>query len=270
MQVAAPPKGSISVGMVVGLVLEEEQPVLILAVDVAPCIFTVQALISSDSSRSVRMPCVFSHLRADGAHVHEADGLVLAAQLVAHGHDSGRRRPARAASSIWHVVQHGAEGGVAAVIGPVGVDHLDLGDGGVAASPQRKYSWQNARSPRSMARPVLVDELLQARLVQLVEAVQHLHRRRARDSPSSGWPRCLERSLAGLHRVDDVLLDRLPRLLVGQGAFQQVDAGRAHQRALALADELDALGGRVGALVELAGQVLHGEHDAPSATGSSA
>ena len=31
-----------------------------------------------------------------------------------------------------HVVQDGAEGGVAAVVGPVGVDHADLGDGGVA------------------------------------------------------------------------------------------------------------------------------------------
>jgi len=68
----------------------------------------------------------------------------------------------------------------------------------------------------------------------------------------------LQRSLAGLHRVDDVLLD-LCHLLLGQGTLQQVDAGRAHQRALALADELDALGGRIGALVELAGQILHGE-----------
>ena len=49
---------------------------------------------------------------------------------------------------------------------------------------------------------------------------------------------------------------------VGQLTFQQVDAGRAHQRAVALADELDALGGRVGALVELAGQILHGERHA--------
>ena len=30
------------------------------------------------------------------------------------------------------IVQDGAEGGVAAVVGPVGVDHADLGDGGIA------------------------------------------------------------------------------------------------------------------------------------------
>ena len=79
----------------------------------------------------------------------------------------------------------------------------------------------------------------------------------------------LQRSLAGLHRVDDIFLD-LSQLLVGQSALQQVDLGGADQRALALADELDALGGRIGALVELAGQVLHGKgHAAILRQGSS-
>ena len=68
----------------------------------------------------------------------------------------------------------------------------------------------------------------------------------------------LQRSLAGFHRVDDILFD-LGHLLGGQSALQQVDTGRAHQRALALTDELDALGSRSCALVELAGQILHGE-----------
>jgi len=53
----------------------------------------------------------------------------------------------------------------------------------------------------------------------------------------------------------------------GQSTLQQVDAGRAHQRALTLTDELDALGGRVGALVELAGQVLHGKGHAAVRSG---
>ena len=41
---------------------------------------------------------------------------------------------------------------------------------------------------------------------------------------------------------------------VGQFAFQRVQLGGADGRALALGDELDAFGGGVGALVELAGQ----------------
>ena len=56
----------------------------------------------------------------------------------------------------------------------------------------------------------------------------------------------------------DVFLD-LRHLLVGQLAFQQIDTGGAHQRTLALTDELDALGGRISALVELAGQILDSE-----------
>ena len=36
----------------------------------------------------------------------------------------------------WTLVQLGAERGVTAVVGPVGVDHLDLGDRGLAAAPR--------------------------------------------------------------------------------------------------------------------------------------
>ena len=46
---------------------------------------------------------------------------------------------------------------------------------------------------------------------------------------------------------------------VGQFAFQRVQLGGTDRRALALGDELDAFGGGVGALVELAGQELGGE-----------
>ena len=45
-----------------------------------------------------------------------------------------------------------------------------------------------------------------------------------------------------------------------QRAVKCVDGRGAHGRAFALADELDALARRIGALVKLAGQVLHGEH----------
>ena len=48
-------------------------------------------------------------------------------------------------------------------------------------------------------------------------------------------------------------------VLCGEVALEHVDLGRAHVRALAGAHELHALARGVGALVELAGQVLHGE-----------
>ena len=48
--------------------------------------------------------------------------------------------------------------------------------------------------------------------------------------------------------------------LFGHLAVEQVDFGAEHFRALAPGDELDALGAGVRALVELAGQVLHGKY----------
>ncbi len=62
----------------------------------------------------------------------------------------------------------------------------------------------------------------QACLIQLVEAVQHLHFGGDGILHLQGGL-VVQRSLAGLHRVDDIFLD-LSHLLIGQGAFQQVDA----------------------------------------------
>ena len=46
---------------------------------------------------------------------------------------------------------------------------------------------------------------------------------------------------------------------LGELALEQIDLGGADGRALALGDQLDALAGGVGALVELAGEELDGE-----------
>ena len=55
--------------MVVGLVLKQEQPVLVLAVDI-----------------DLHLDSLLKVLGADGAHVHEADGLGVATELMAHLH----------------------------------------------------------------------------------------------------------------------------------------------------------------------------------------
>ena len=243
--------------VVVGLVLEEEQPVLVLAVDVALDLHGAGVDLLG-LVEVLQDALLFQFLGTDGGQVHHAAGLVLTAKVGAHGHV--------AVEGLLHhgivdldVVQNGSEGGVAAVVRPVGVDHLDLGDGRVALL-RAEILLAELDVAQVHGEALLVDELFQACLIQLVEAVQHLHFGGDGILHLQG-SLGVQRSLAGLHRVDDVFLD-LSHLLVGQGAFQQVDAGRAHQRAVALADELDALGGRVGALVELAGQILHGERHA--------
>ena len=77
---------------------------------------------------------LFQDLRADGGNVHQGlrplGGLFLAVdfhpcgQIPLVGSLNGR-------VVDLHLVDVGGEGGVAAVVGPIGVYHPDLGDGGV-------------------------------------------------------------------------------------------------------------------------------------------
>ena len=106
---------------------------------------------------------------------------------------------------------HGAEGGVAAVVGPVGVDHPDLGDGGVAAlargsSPGRTRCrpgpWPGRSSAMKAARPAS-SRSRKPSSVSTVGGHGQLH------APASA--RLVQRGLARLHGVDHVALDRRPR-----------------------------------------------------------
>ena len=241
-------------GVVVGLVLEQEQPVLVVAVhvnlDLDGAGVDFLGLVEAGQDAVLLEP-----LGADGAHVHEADGLGVAAELVAHrqvtlegGLDGG--------VIDGHFVQLGAERGVTAVVGPVGVDHLDLGDGGFAALlaevllAEFEVGQIHGQTP-------LVDELLAGFGVHLVETGDGLDLAGHRHLGLQGFLG-LQAGLAGLDRVDHVMLDGV-HVGVGQVTFQRVQLGGADRRALALGDELDAFGGGVGALVELAGQELGGE-----------
>ena len=239
-------------GVVVGLVFEQEQPVLVLAVHVALDLdgagVDLVALVQVGQDAAL-----LEGPGAHGGHIHQAAGLFGAAGLLPQGHVAVKGLLHHGVVDL-HVVQDGAEGGVAAVVGPVGVDHPDLGDGGVPLlGAEVVLAELDVAVVHGQA--LFGDESLQPRLVQLVEAGEGGHR------PGHGVGHLeggagLEGSLPCLHRVDDILFDLL-HLGVGQRALQQVDLGRTDQRPLALADELDALGGRVGPLVELAGQVLH-------------
>ncbi len=149
-QVAAPPKDSISVGWLWVSFFKEEQPVLVLAVDIDLHLdgAGVDLLGLVDIGHDAGL---LEILGADGAHVHEADGLGVATELVAHLHVAVEGLLHHGVVDR-HVIQDGTEGGVAAVIGPIGVDHADLGDGGVAIFIA-EVLLQKAMSASSMARP---------------------------------------------------------------------------------------------------------------------
>ena len=156
-----------------GLILEQEQPVLILAVDVAldldgagvDLVGLVEVLQDA---------LLLQLLGTDGGHVHHAAGLVLTAEVGAHGHVAVKGGLHHGIVDL-HIVQNGAEGGVAAVIRPVGVDHLDLGDGRVALFGAEVFLAE-LDVAQIHGKAVVLDELLQLFLAQLVEAFQHLDR----------------------------------------------------------------------------------------------
>ena len=246
MQVAAPPKGSISVGWLwVSFLNRNSQSLDGAGVDLLGLVQVFQ------------LAGLFQVLGADGGQVHEADGLVAAGvelaaqvQIVVPGlfHQG---------VVDGHLVQNGAEGGVTAVVGPVGVDHADLGDGGITLL-LGEILLAEGDVVQIHGQAIVGDELGQLLPAQTNKAGEGLH---------GGGDGIFHRQsglfgqigLAGLHRVDDVFFHRF-QLLGGDIALQQVEAGAAHHRALALADELDALAGGIGPLVKLAGQVLHREH----------
>ena len=243
--------------VVVGLVLKQEQPVLVLAVDIDLHLdgAGVDLLGLVDIGHDAGLLKV---LGADGAHVHEADGLGVAAEFVAHLHVAVEGLLHHGVVDR-HVIQDGAEGGVAAVVGPIGVDHADLGDGGVAVLiAEVLLAEGDVRLVHG--KTAIGDKGGKTGLVELAEAVKHLDGRRIGGLHVQRLGQ-VERGNAGLDGVHHVVLDGLDGGLV-QGARDHIDLGGAHGGALALADELHALAGGVGALVKLARQEFDGEDGA--------
>ena len=120
-------------GVVVGLVLEHQQPVLLLAVhrggDVDGAGVDLLALVDICEQAPL-----FQDLGPDSGHIHQClgtdSGLFLAVDL----HPRGQIPLIGGLGGVvqdLHLVDVGGEGGVAAVVGPVGVHYPDFGDGGV-------------------------------------------------------------------------------------------------------------------------------------------
>ncbi len=215
--------------VVVGLVLKEVEPVLLLAVDVdlaldgagVDLLGLVEVL---EDALGLEV------LGADGAHVHKADGLLVAAELVAHGLVAGKGvLDARVARE--DVVQARAEGGVAAVVGPVGVDHLDLGDGRHAAlAGEVLLAELDVGEVHGQA--AFGDKGPELLFAEREEVLEDLDRFGLGDLGGERLAR-LEAGLAGLDRVDHVVLDGVD-VGLRELALEHVDLGGANRRALAL------------------------------------
>ena len=221
-------------GVVVGLIFEHQQPVLSLAVhrggDVDGAGIDLLTLVQSRQQAPL-----FQDLCADGGNVHQGlrplGGLFLAVDLHTGGQIplvgglNGRVMD-------LYMVDVGGEGGVAAVVGPIGVYHPDLGDGGVPPLVIPEIVLQEFQIVQIHGKTQLVPQSVQRGSVHGGEA---LH------GPDSGGNivfhpqglRQLQRRLPALHRVDDVFLDGLD-LLRRQLALQNIYPGGADRGPLAL------------------------------------
>jgi hypothetical protein len=120
-----------------GLVFEHEQPVLLLPVhhggDVDGAGVDLLALVQLG-----QLPPLFEELCADGGDIHQGlgalFGLLLPVDLLPGG-EIAPIGPLHPGVPDIRPVQMGGKGGVAAVVGPIGVHHPHLGDGGVPALP---------------------------------------------------------------------------------------------------------------------------------------
>jgi len=162
-------------GMIVRLVLEQEQPILVGSVH-------VDLHLHGAGVHLFRFVEVF-HLavrlqvfRADGAHVHQADGLPVAAKLLTDGqvlvecllHDL---------VVDFDVVEYGAERGMTAVVRPIRVDDFDFGNRGIAllADEILLAELQVGKIHRKAA---VLQEGGEAGFVKVDEALEYLDRRR--------------------------------------------------------------------------------------------
>ena len=120
--------------VVMGLVLEHEQPVLVVAVH--ECLHLNGAGVDLLGLVDIlQVAALFEHLSRNRTHVHQRyrtlGGLFLAVDLHAGGHVAVKCILHHLILEL-HIVDLGEEGGVAAVVRPVSIDHADLGDGRVA------------------------------------------------------------------------------------------------------------------------------------------
>ena len=144
------------------------------------------------------------------------------------------------------------------MIGPVGVQNTDLGDGGIALLFVAEILLTEGNVIRVHGKAVAADKVLQSGTVQRAEAVQNGDFGGNLIPDLKGF-RFFQRGFARFHRVDDILFN-LRKLGIRKGAVERVHSGGADERALPLGENLDALGRGVRALVKLSGEVFHGKN----------
>ena len=250
-------------GVIVGLVLEQEQPVLLLPVHHGPdpdgAGVDLLALV-----QILQQPPLLQGLGTDGGDIHEGlgphAGLLLSVYLC-----TGIQI---AAIGLGHLLVHdlhridmGGKGGMSAVIRPIGVHHPHLGDGGIPALLIPEIGLEELQVGQVHGQAILLQHPLQSVLIQGSEPGEHRHPVGGVVGPGQGV-RLVHERLSALHGVDEIGPDFVQVSLAqapGHGIHPGVGhGGLGHPR-----QQHDALGAGVRPLVVLAGQGLHRQQGGP-------
>ena len=247
-------------GMVVRLVLEHDQPGLFPAVHVrgdddgarVDLVGRVQVVELADLPK---------RLRAQGRHVHQGHVLFALAVHVPAGVDVQLVRRAdrlgQFAALKFKIVNRSQEGGVAAVIGPIGVDGAQLRDGRVALLGVAEVIAAEAQILRAHRHAHGLHHVGKRLVAHGGEAFDDGHIRRDVGVHRQGFG-LVHAGAARLNRVDEVRGNRVHHRPRHLRALDGIHLRADHLRSILIgAEQLQALAGAVGALVILARQVLH-------------
>ena len=241
--------------MVVGLVLEEEQPVFHLTLDFdlhlnSTCVDFLGFI------ELVKLTDLTQILCGKRTDVHQVDRLGSAefrsrCNIIVVGCLQQR---------IFKLdgVDGGEERGVTAMVGPVGIDHADFGDGGVAVFFVFEVVAAEAQVVLIHGKTLFLDKCCQSIIVHGAETVESFNFGRDFVFDLQGFG-LVHRSFTAFDRVDDILLDA-GEILFGNRTLNDVNVRGVNVRTLTLGENLDTLSSGVCTLVKLTGQILNCEN----------
>ena len=248
-------------GMVVCLVLEHQQPILILTIDFSGNMDGAGVDLFAFVQLG-QQAAFLQGLCTDGGNIHQRLG-TLGSLLFAVDLHTGSQIALVSIGNRGivdlHIVNDGGKSGMTAVVRPVGVDHPDFGNGGIPVFLSCKIVLQELQVIQIHGKTQGIQKLRQSSFIHGDKAGN------SRNALGQSVLYCqsfghFQRSFPAFHRVNDMLLDG-GDLIVRQCAFQHIDLGGADSGTVTLAQDLNTLGSGVCPLVELTGQRLYGEHD---------
>ena len=242
--------------MVVRLVLKEQEPILFVAVNRNLYLYGTSVYLLG-FVKTVKLALSLKILCGDSADVHKIYRLSSA--------DSLSRFKVIVVSRLksfvlkLNAVNGSKEGGMTAVIRPIGVYHTDLGDCRISIFCSEIITAE-ADIVDIHRKSELAYHLCKLFLAKADKSVYRCDRGRKLVFRNESI-KLLKSSLAALYGVNNVLL-YCGELAIADIAVEAINARRANERTVFLRDELNALCRRVCSLVKLSGEIFNREDNA--------